>query len=409
MKSKKLEIVSEKSPSARAKLPRVLSYIGRWLPTYIGQRLTRRTPRGKLHLMIAIADHFEPAIVPGDGTARASYSEQQRRLQTWCRQYPKAIDSWRDHDGRPFYHTYFYPAEQYDSELLDQLTLHCREGWGEIEVHLHHGMDRPDTVANTREQLVKFRDLLADKHGALSYEDGSTLPRYAFVHGNFALANSALGEACGVDSEMQVLHETGCYADLTLPTAFFHPAQISKVNSLYECHAPLSERAAHRHGRNLRVGKSVALFPLIVQGPLLPDIGFNHGRPRYLSLENGALTGANPPSLRRLSLWKRAAVRVKGRPDWLFIKLHCHSMDPTQHAAVLGNELQIFLQDLVKGASARDETLHFVTAREMVNIILAACEGREGNPGEYRDYRLKIRRSKRAQSAHQLNAMATKD
>jgi len=28
----------------------------------------------------------------------------------------------------------------------------------------------------------------------------------------------------------------------------------------------------------------------------------------------------------------------------------------------------------------------------MVNIILAACDGREGNPGEYRDYRFKRER-----------------
>jgi hypothetical protein len=33
--------------------------------------------------------------------------------------------------------------------------------------------------------------------------------------------------------------------------------------------------------------------------------------------------------------------------------------------------------------------LHFVTAREMTNILLAACDGRDGNPGSYRDYRLK--------------------
>jgi hypothetical protein len=31
-----------------------------------------------------------------------------------------------------------------------------------------------------------------------------------------------------------------------------------------------------------------------------------------------------------------------------------------------------------------------VTAREMANIILAACDGKEGNPGEYRDYRFKL-------------------
>jgi len=33
--------------------------------------------------------------------------------------------------------------------------------------------------------------------------------------------------------------------------------------------------------------------------------------------------------------------------------------------------------------------LHFATAREMTNMLLAACDGREGNPGDYRDYRLK--------------------
>ena len=41
------------------------------------------------------------------------------------------------------------------------------------------------------------------------------------------------------------------------------------------------------------------------------------------------------------------------------------------------------------GAAERKETLHFVAAREMANILLAACDGREGNPGEYRDYRFK--------------------
>jgi hypothetical protein len=30
-----------------------------------------------------------------------------------------------------------------------------------------------------------------------------------------------------------------------------------------------------------------------------------------------------------------------------------------------------------------------VTTREMVNIALAACDGKEGNPGHYRDYRFK--------------------
>jgi hypothetical protein len=32
--------------------------------------------------------------------------------------------------------------------------------------------------------------------------------------------------------------------------------------------------------------------------------------------------------------------------------------------------------------------LHYVTAREMVNIIHAAEDGKTGNPGQYRNYRL---------------------
>src|SRR5438552_18668567 len=44
-----------------------------------------------------------------------------------------------------------------------------------------------------------------------------------------------------------------------------------------------------------------------------------------------------------------------------------------------GRLMQQFLKDLIEGAGQRKETLHFVTAREMVNIVLAACAGREGH------------------------------
>jgi hypothetical protein len=335
-----------------------------------------------------MADHFEPAIVPENGAARASYLEQERRLERWCHEYPRRFTSYRDAEGRPFVHTYFYPAEQYDQPLVAQLAEHCRAGWGEIEIHLHHGVGVPDSAENTRRQLIEFRDRLAGEHGCLSYWDDAPQPRYAFVHGNFALANSYQGRACGVDSEMQVLADTGCYADLTLPTGTFHPAQTSKINSIYECGLPLAERAPHRKGRDLVRGRAPHVFPVIVQGPLMLDFNADHG-PRRWRIDNAALNGTNLPSLHRLDLWKRAAISVKGRPDWLLIKLHCHGMDPRHEEAMLGASMQRFLDQLIGGAEKRDEVLHFVSAREMVNIIFAACDGKEGNPGEYRDYRLR--------------------
>ena len=360
----------------------------RWFPSYAWQQITRRTPSGHKHLLIALADHFEPAILPNDGCARAPYHEQERRLHEWSQTYPISFDRVRDSDGRPFVHTYFYPAEQYDKGLLDALAAHSREGWGEIEVHLHHGLKLPDTAENTGRQLVEVRDALAYQHGSLCFLDGIGSPRYAFVHGNFALANSAGGYNCGVDSEIKVLSETGCYADCTLPPGLYHRAHIPKINSLYECREPLERPQAHRKGRDLQVGHAPNVFPLMLQGPLMLGFVRPDGR-RLVAVENGSLTANNPPTLYRLGLWKRAAIAVKGRPDWLFIKLQCHGMDPRDQEVMLGTTIQNFLRGLVHEAHDRAETIHFVCVREMVNIMLAACDGRDGNPGDYRDYRLK--------------------
>jgi len=368
-------------------LRKKLTYASKVLPG-ASWRALATAPRGSMHLMIALADHFEPAIDPESGRTRVPRPEQERRLEWWSREYPKVVDPWRDHDGRPLMHTYFYPAEQYDAGLLEMLADHCHQGWGEIEIHLHHGWDQPDTAENTHRVVTEFRDRLAFRHRCLSFESGSSQPCYSFVHGDFALANSSGGHACGVDSEMKILAETGCYADFTLPTGPLHPAQTAKINSVYECALPLEHAAPHRRGTDLEVGRVPQIFPLIVQGPLVTNFAGSF-QSKKLLLETGAITGPNPPSLHRLSLWKQARVQVHGRPDWLFLKLHCHSMDPTQKNAVIGASFRKFLQELVAGARERKETLHFVTAREMTNIILAACEGREGSPGQYREHRFK--------------------
>ena len=342
-----------------------------------------------MHLVIALADHFEPSIVPGAPRAYASFAEQERRVEWWCSEYPKTVEAWRDADGRPLRHTYFYPAEQYGKALIDRLAEHCRAGWGEIEIHLHHGVEAADTAENTRRVLLEFRDALAE-HGCLSRWNGQGAPCYAFVHGNWALANSDAGRNCGVDDEMQILAETGCYADLTLPSAP-HPTQVRKINALYECALPLDRRAPHRRGRDLRQGHTPRRFPLIIQGPLGLDFARRVWGWPVPCIDAGALTTLHPPTIHRLQLWRRSAITVKDRPDWIFIKLHCHGMDPRDEAAMLGSPMQRFLFELTAEANASSGyRVHFVTAREMVNIILAACDGRDGNPGDYREYRLRL-------------------
>jgi hypothetical protein len=285
-------------------------------------------------------------------------------------------------------HTYFYPAEDYDEALIDRLAEHCHAGWGEIEIHLHHGVEAPDSAENTRRTLLRFRDALASR-GCLSREDGIGTPRYAFVHGNWALANSDHGRFCGVDEEMQILAGTGCYADFTLPAP--SSAQIGKINAVYECALPLNRRAPHRRGYDLRCGRVPSAYPLIVQGPLMIDFARRKNGWPFPGVECGELSAVNPPTMQRLQLWRDAAITVRGRPDWLFIKLHCHGMESKSESAMLGAPIQNFLRELIEQpGNGTEYRVHFVTMREMVNIMFAACDDCQGNPGLYRDYRFRL-------------------
>jgi hypothetical protein len=356
----------------------------RWSPIWMWQRLLRAGAAAHVtDVIISVADHFEPSYIVEPKGRFAAVEEQLRRVEEWCALYPAVMEPWRDSTGRPFVHTYFYPAEQFEPSVIDCLVQHCRQGWGEIEVHLHHGLQQPDTSGNTRRTLVTFRDALASR-GALSRWKTERRPRFAFVHGNWALANSADNRWCGVDDEMQILADTGCYADFTMPCAPAVP-QVLKINSIYECGLPLHVRAPHRKGYDLERGREPKTFPIIVQGPL--GLHRRTRRSGRLYIENGAITDSNPPTLARYRRWCDAGVCVRGRPEWRFVKLHCHGMDPRDRESMLGTFRTQFLRDLTQ--QVRSSTrLHFVTAREMVNIILAACDGKEGNPADYRDYRL---------------------
>jgi hypothetical protein len=66
-------------------------------------------------------------------------------------------------------------------------------------------------------------------------------------------------------------------------------------------------------------------------------------------------------------------------------------MDPRDTSSLYGDQLRSFLQQMYELKNREGVHVHYVTAREMVNIILAACDGREGDPGGFRNYRLRKR------------------
>src|SRR5947208_13717950 len=119
-------------------LVRKLRYSANCLPSYAWQRLTRGTISGPVHLIITVADHFEPSSTPGFLAGYAPRDVQEKRLENWCREYPRNFDQFRDVEGRRFNHTYFYPAEQYDKALVQQLSELCPAGWSAVAVDLHH-------------------------------------------------------------------------------------------------------------------------------------------------------------------------------------------------------------------------------------------------------------------------------
>jgi hypothetical protein len=361
-----------------------------WLSHYplwrVGTTLRSFAENGATrHLIVVVANHFEPSWTPG--ASFCDLETQKRRVESWVKDARAAGRALQDHDGTPFRHTYFYPAEQYHRPLIEMIADLEADGLGAVEIHLHHGVEQPDTADQTRRALVEFRDLLAEEHNCLSREDGDSRPRYAFVHGNLALANSLGGRCCGVDNEMEILAETGCYADMTLPAAPGE-AQVAMINAIYQCGRPLNERAPHRDGRRLRVGDK-ARPPLILTGPLIFDwSGLARSLPRP-KLDDGALTAAYPPVAARLKRWRNARISVSGRPDWIFIKLYCHGFFTGDQETTLGYPMLKFWSEAIESADRRGRfKIHFATAREAFNIAMAAVDGRDGDPNVYRDYRL---------------------
>ncbi len=360
-----------------------------WLVRYPFERaknLFSRTSNGKKHYIFTIANHFEPSW---SENGLLSLDDQQRKIDAYIELARQTADALKDSDGVKFSHTNFYPAEQYDPALVTKLSDMQREGLGEVEIHLHHGVDSPDTAENTKRALLEFRNALAEDHKCLSRLDGTGDPRYAFVHGNLALANSAHGRFCGVDQEMKILQETGCYVDMTLPTAP-DVSQVPMINSIYECAKPLEEKMPHRQGKRLSIGRKVDNLPVIFTGPLV----FNwrrrlRGIP-FPRLDDGALTANQPMDLTRFKGWSSANVTVKGRPDWVFIKLYCHGFFPQDQSNCIGEGARRLFDKIIEnGDKTGQYSVHFASAREAVNMVYAAIENKLGNPNDFRNYRLK--------------------
>lgn len=373
--------------------PNKLKWSLPWLMRYpfwrLGERLRRLTDGNEMrHLIFIVSNHYEPGWCPQRGQLD-TLPNQIKKVESWCREAKLTGDAVRDGDGAAFQHTNYYPGEQYHRDILDQLAALQAGGYGEVEIHWHHGVQAPDNSANFRAQLTEFRDILAERHHCLGKFPDDPQPKYSFVHGNFALANSrANGFGCGVDDEMQILRDTGCVSDLTLPS-FPWDSQVPQINDIYECGHPIDQPIPHRSGPRTQVGRQ-ASFPVLLTGPLVFDWKRRKNGIPVPRVEDGVLTANCTFNRLRFDLWRSANIAVQGRPEWVFVKLYCHGFFPGDEDATVGATARRFWTEMLELSERTGQfKLHFASAREALNIVLAATDGHTGNPGQYRHYKLR--------------------
>jgi len=348
-----------------------------WLPDYVTNSPTFSGSDSLVDVIFVVVDHWEPGGHPGP-------------VNKWMNEYASLAQRHIDADGVPLQHTWYYPIEQFRGNEVDSLVKLCRMGLGDIEVHLHHFDDNSQTL---RRKLVDGLDSL-QAHGALIQPD--SVMRFSFIHGNWALDNSGVpvGDGrvpCGVDDELSILMDLGCYLDCTFP-AMGQSAQPSWVNKIYYAKDDPNRPKSYDTGVLAEVGKSPTPDQMmLIEGPYMIDWSDWRFKTHPV-FDDGNLYWEIPTSLHRFKLWLKAHVHVKGRPNWIFVRPFTHGADLRNggDTNILGSNLDEMLTGMEKYYNdGKKFRLHYMTAREAYNVVKAAEAGLDGNPNEYRDFEIK--------------------
>jgi len=334
-----------------------------WGPSYIRQRLRQITQQSAPPLeriWVTIADHYEPRW------RRADLSTAQSRVDLWRSAWPEIAKRCKpDSVGNAPRYTFFFPEEEYHPTLMEPLAEMVREGIADVEVHIHHdGEGRQNFV----DRISNFCRTLHSEHGLLRERDGKLT--FGFIHGNWALDNSRPdGRLCGLNDEIRVLRDLGCYADFTMPSGD-SPTQARLVNTIYYCNGDPHRPKSYDDGAPVTPGGGVAGDLLIIPGPL----GMRW-RDRLLPrLETGELRYGNVATPYRVRRWVDIAPRIGGDS---FIKLYTHGAQERNSAALLRDVLESAFNLLVEEADRRECAIHFVTAWQMYLAIEAIGQRRD--------------------------------
>jgi len=336
-----------------------------WLLPFAQERLRRKIrPRKPKRVWLAITDHFEPLGM--GATSEMGF----RRVAQWRDRWPRICsDAPRDACDQPPQYSFFYPQEEYDRELMERIAEIVRLGVADVEVHLHHDADTPESF---RQKVTEYCRRLINDHGLLRTHNGKAA--FGFIHGNWALDNSRPdGKWCGVNGEIALLKELGCYADFTMPS-IPSPTQGHVINQIYWCNAdPQRRPKSFDRGIEATVGGGDAGDLLMITGP----VGLRFRSRLMPRVDTGEIAGYDLPTPERVRLWFDVAP-VLGED--LFIKLYTHGAPERNLEPLLDQGLANLFRWVAEEADSRGMQFHWATAWQMYQAITALTHGQASLP-----------------------------
>jgi hypothetical protein len=211
-----------------------------------------------------------------------------------------------------------------------------------------------------------FIETLSRRHGLLRRHNGRTV--FGFIHGDWALDNSRPdARRCGLNNEITLLRDLGCYADFTMPSGN-HPTQSRIVNSIYwVTDDPLRPRSFD-HGVPVRPGSPGHGDLLMITGPL----GLRWSERLKPRMETGELAHQDPPTAYRVRRWLELAPRIGSD---LFLKLYTHGAKEANYQTLLLDGGLDRLFELLQTECRRlGHQLHYVTTWEMRQAVDRAAQ-----------------------------------
>src|ERR1017187_4407088 len=336
-----------------------------WLVPYLRDRLRksirRRQPRPA---WVAITDHYEPL---GMG---ASVETALGRVARWRDRWPRiAEDAPRDAAGQRPQYSFFYPQEEYRRDLLDGIAEIVGLGIGDVEVHLHHDNEQRDSFI---QKVTEYCRRLTDDHGLLRQQNGRTV--FGFIHGNWALDNSRPdGKWCGLNGEIALLRDLGCYADFTMPS-LPSATQGHVVNQIYWCvNNPDNRPKSFDRGIEATPDGGRRGDLLMITGP----VGLRFGGRLMPRTESGEIAGYDMPTPVRIKQWFDLAPTIG---DDLFLKLYTHGAPERNLEPLLNGGPSNLYRWLAEEADQRGIEIHWATAWQMYQTAEALVLGRENVP-----------------------------